>query len=198
MADRALRLSLDINIWVSYLMGIQRGHTKGAIHTVIAIVEAMKVGDRPVQLIVSVEMLDTLDRILINAGFSNALVRSFTAKIVNLVRGGPELLDPYLLISGRDQLGMRDREDAGVLATAISARADLLLTDNLDDFRTNDCSLINTRTLRSHGRDRQLFSIFHERQDGVSLVVAHPIDAANWFLEGLAITPAAIRLKYQA
>jgi hypothetical protein len=92
---------------------------------------------------------------------------------------------------------MHARVAAGVPAAAIAGRADLLLTDNLDDFRTRDCSIINTRILRTHGRDRQLFSILYERQDGVSLVVAHPIDAANWLQDGFDITPASIRQRYQ-
>jgi len=39
--------------------------------------------------------------------------------IIDLMKSGPEYLDPYLTISGRDQLCMHDTGDAGVLATAI-------------------------------------------------------------------------------
>lgn len=145
----------------------------------------------------SLEMLDTLERVLARIGLPLEEAREAVGSIASIMMAGPEHLTPYLLISGRDQLTLHDREDAGVLATAISARVNLLITDNLKDFQTSDGEVINTRILRSKPTERQLFTILHERQDGVSLVVAHPIDAANWLLEGLLITPEAIRARYR-
>jgi predicted nucleic acid-binding protein len=197
VTERPVRLCLDVNVWISYLIGLQHGRNRGAIHTIVAMAQAMRAGERPVQLVISMEMLGTVERVLASAGFSETAIVDFSDGLLDLVRSGPELLDPYLLISGRDQLGLHDREDAGVLAMAIASRTDLLLTDNLDDFRTRGCAVVKTRQLKTGGKERQLYCIVHERQDGVCLLVAHPIDAANWLLEGLPLTPEAIRDRYR-
>ena len=88
---------------------------------------------------------------------------------------------------------MHDREDAGVLATAIAAKADLLVTNNLSDFRTKGSETIRTKSIQSKGVARQLFSVIHQRADGVSIVVAHPIDVAGWWRNGLDISAAMVR-----
>jgi hypothetical protein len=91
---------------------------------------------------------------------------------------------------------MRDREDAGVLASAIAAKVDLLVTDNLRDFQTNDSETIKTRRVASTVAQRQLFSVIHERADGISIVVAHPIDVVEWWREGHEISAAMVRRLY--
>ena len=194
----ALRLSIDINVWVAALMATQHGRTGTVAQAIVAAVRDMKIADRPVQLVVSLEMADTLERVLTRIGFAGPIAHDFANSIVELMKAGPDQLDPYLLVSGRDQLGMHDREDAGVLATAIAARADVLVTDNLRDFQTNDSEIINTRTVQSNGIVRQIFCIIHERGDGVSLVVAHPVDVIAWLREGHEITPDTVRRLYRA
>lgn len=134
----SLRLCIDVNVWVAFLMAIQNGRTGTSAQAIVAIVREMKIADRPVQLVVSLEMADTLERVLTRVGFTAARSHDFANSIVDLMKAGPDHLDPHLLISGRDQLGMHDREDAGVLGTAIAAKVDLLVTDNLRDFQTND------------------------------------------------------------
>jgi hypothetical protein len=110
------------------------------------------------------------------------------------MRTGPEAFDPYLLPESGRHLPMKDEEDAGILASAIAARIDLLVTNNLDDFQTKDAERIQTReiTLRKEP-PKQLFSILYERNDGVSIVIAHPIDALAWLRDGIRPTPEAIR-----
>jgi predicted nucleic acid-binding protein len=139
----------------------------------------MKFGDRPVQLIISLAIADALERVLTRVGSSAARSHDFASSVIDLMKARPEQLDPHLLISGRDQPGMHDREDAGVLATAIAAKADLIVTDNLRDFQTNDSEAIATRTVRSGMVRRRLFSVIVERADGVCVVVAHPIDVVD-------------------
>ena len=44
---------------------------------------------------------------------------------------------------------MPDVEDAGVLATAVGAKADILVTDNLKDFTTKDASAVETQVVNT-------------------------------------------------
>jgi predicted nucleic acid-binding protein len=194
---KALRICIDVNVWVAYLMAIQNGRKETSAQSVIAVAREMKFGDRPVQLIISLEMADTLERVLTRVGFSAARSHDFASSVIDLMKAGPEQLDPHLLISGRDQLGMHDREDAGVLATAIAAKADLIVTDNLRDFQTNDSETIKTRMVRSGAVRRRLFSVIVERTDGVSIVVAHPIDVIDWLRNGREISAVMVRQQYR-
>ena len=200
MADapprRALHLCVDINVWVAFLMAAQAGRTGTSAQRIVAAARDMKLADRPIQLVMSLEMADTLERVLTRVGFSAARAHDFANAAIDLVRAGPDRLDPHLLVSGRDQLAMHDREDAGVLALAIAAKVDLLVTDNLKDFRTKDGETIKTRVVNSRSAKRQLFSVIHERTDGVSIVVAHPIDAADWLRDGREISAAMVRKQY--
>jgi hypothetical protein len=178
-------------------MALQTGRIGTSAQKIVAVARDMKIADRPAQLVVSLEMVDTLERVLTRVGFTAAHAHDFANSIVDLMKAGPNQLDPHLLISGRDQLGMHDREDAGVLASAIAAKVDLLVTDNLRDFQTNDSETIKTRMVPSRGALRQLFSVIHEREDGVSIVVAHPIDVVDWWREGHEISAAMVRRQYR-
>lgn len=196
-APKALRICIDVNVWVAFLMAIQNGRKETSAQSIVAVAREMKFGDRPVQLIISLEMSDTLERVLTRVGFSTARSHDFASSVIDLMKAGPEELDPHLLISGRDQLGMHDREDAGVLATAIAAKADLIVTDNLKDFKTNDSETIETRTVRSGKVQRRLFCVIVERADGVSVVVAHPVDVVDWLRTGREISAAMVRQQYR-
>ena len=196
-APKAFRICIDVNVWVAYLMAIQNGRTGTSAQAVIAVAREMKFGERPVQPIISLEMADTLERVLTWVGFGAARSHDFATSVIDLMKAGPEQLDPHLLISGRDQLGMHDREDAGVLATAIAAKADLIVTDNLRDFQTNDSEAIATRTVRSGMVRRRLFSVIVERADGVCVVVAHPIDVVDWLRNGREISAVMVRQQYR-
>jgi hypothetical protein len=83
------------------------------------------------------------------------------------------------------------------MASAIAARVDLLITDNLDDFAIKDAERVATQSVRRRGGSRQqLDALIFERSDGVSLVIAHPIDAIEWLGEGMRPTADAIRKRY--
>ncbi|MDQ0473815.1 PIN domain-containing protein [Labrys wisconsinensis] len=188
-----MRLTIDVNVWVAHLMATQHRRSGTAAQAIVAIAGGMQLSGRPVQIVVSLEMLDTLERVLIRLGFSAAAAADFGSALVELMKTGPEALDPDLLLSGRDQLDIHDREDAGVLATAIAGRVDLLVTDNLADFETKDSERIETQVVTSGGRERQLFALIHERQNGVSLLVAHPFDVLDWIARGIDLSAAAVR-----
>ena len=58
----------------------------------------MKVGDRPVRLVMSIEMMDTLKRVILRIGMSSERAHEFVLTIIDLMKSGPEYLDPYLAI----------------------------------------------------------------------------------------------------
>ena len=77
-------------------------------------------------------------------------------------------------------------EDADTLASSIATRVDRLVTNNLDDFTIKGFSRVDTRERLSPGHPaRQLFALVYDRNDGVSTVIAHPIDALDWLRQGL-------------
>ena len=192
-----LRICLDVNVWIAYLLALQHGRTGTAPMRLVAMVQAFAAGEIPLQLTVSQEMLGTLETVLRRQGLPDRLADAFPRVVDGLMRVGPEKLNPPVLTAGRDQLAMNDREDAGVLAFCIADRVDLLVTDNLVDFVTNDSERRNTQRVgRSNGTTRQLFTLLHERADGVSLVVAHPIDAVAWLANGCRPNPGSLRQRY--
>jgi predicted nucleic acid-binding protein len=156
----------------------------------------LRTSEYPAQVAISLEMMDSVERVLVRRGISDIVAREFMQTVLHLVKTGPEQLDPYLLLSGRDQFAVSGREDAGVLATAIAAKARLLVTANLKDFVTNDGEIVETQIIKAGSARRQLFAILHERADDVSLVVAHPVDVLDWLSSRMEITPASIRLQY--
>jgi hypothetical protein len=102
-----------------------------------------------------------------------------------------------LLPEGGGSIGMTDIEDAGVLASSIAARADVLITNNLDDFAIKDAERIDTREINLRGeRPRRLYALIYERNDGVRIVIAHPIDALDWLRQGIRPTPDGVRGAY--
>ena len=196
ISPRPLRICLDINVWVSAALATQNGRTRSAALAMKNWIVTGKLLGRPVQLVMGVEMIDTLTEVLLRVGIPSRPAAAFGARLIELMKSGPEALDPLLLLSGRDQIAMHDREDAGVLATAIAARVDLLVTDNLTDFVTNDSVSFNTRVVKPAAGERQLLTILHEQQDGVALVVAHPLDVREWVRGGFLISADSVRLVY--
>ncbi|MCJ2138347.1 PIN domain-containing protein [Methylobacterium sp. J-026] len=192
-----LRVCLDVNVWIAYLLALQQGRVGTVPMRLVAMVQAGAAGTIPLQLMVSQEMLGTLEHVLKRLGLPDHLAEGFPQAIDGLMRVGPETLDPALLTAGRDQLAMRDREDAGVLAFCMVDRVDLLVTDNLADFLTKDSERRETQLVtRTNGITRQLFVLLHERVDGVSLAVAHPIDAVAWLAADFWPDLASLRQRY--
>lgn len=185
--NRPLRVLLDVNIWVGNLIATEKGRSGTANQELVsALTRGVWGNSSESQLIVSFEMMDTLERVLDIRGFASDKVRSYVDLIPELMRFGPEEIDPYLVLAGRDQIAIHDREDSGVLATAIAASADLLVTDNLEDFQTNDTTRIDTRW--SDTENRQLFAAYLNNGT-TELIVAHPFDVVGWIRDGLDFEP---------
>lgn len=191
-------LAVDVNVFVADLLSRRRGRQGSLAWTLVQAVREGRFGDVPLQLAMSQEMLGTLERVLVRLGVEPDTSHEFVESVGEIMRTGPSPMEPYLLVAGRDQLTASDREDAGVLASAILARADLLVTDNLDDFRTNDGEVVPTRSVSTRdGGSRDLYAIVFERADGVALVIGHPLDVVDWLRSGLRPTPEAIRQLYR-
>lgn len=194
----ALRVCLDINIYIARQLAAQSRRAGGAASALVDIARDMTCEAGPVQLVMSLQMIGTLEDVLGRLKFQPQSISDFTAALVGLMKMGPEGFDPFLS-PGSGGLAMKDTEDAGVLASRIASRVHLLVTDNLDDFRFNDVERIVTREIpRRDGRKFQLYAVIYERNDGVGIVIAHPIDALEWLRMGLRPTPDAIRSHYGA
>jgi predicted nucleic acid-binding protein len=187
--QRPLRVLLDVNIWLGNLIAYDRGHVGTANQELVSKLSRgeWRTSVRQSQLVASFELLDTLERVLRRLNAPEYKIRAYVDAIPDIMRFGPEELDPYLLLAGRDQLAMHDREDAGILATAFASGTDLLITDNLDDFVTKDSVVLDTQK-SAVTRHRQLFAIRHQR-DGVDLIVAHPFDVLGWLRHDLDFEP---------
>lgn len=188
-----LRVLLDVNIWIANLMATGRGRRGTTAQRIVSMIANGRWGDggREVQLVVSLDMLDTVEQVLERLGASSVNAQAYAEAVRDIMKHGPEELDPYLLLGGREQFAIADVEDAGVLATAFAARAHLVVTDNLKDFRTKESLRVDTRIVATSAGQRQLHALRHRRTD-VDLIVAHPLDVMSWLERRIDFEPASL------
>jgi predicted nucleic acid-binding protein len=188
--SRPLRVLLDVNILVSDVLGRTAGKRNTTSQKLVDAVLAGALADQPMQLIISIAMLDTFQNVLIRMGASTRVASDAALALLDITRNGPDALDPYLLVDTSDvTFALADREDAAVLATAFAARADLLLTDNLADFENKGCIMVPTSKVHhSDGRTRQLGCQIHRSATGHRLIVAHPLDVLARAARGQSLT----------
>lgn len=191
----AVRLCLDVNVWLAYLLSESRGRTGTASHALVQMVSDMRAGPVPLQLVVPSAILMTLQDVAIRKGVAMDKIAQLTDAIIEIALWGPERLDPFLFF-GAETLQVKDSEDAGVLAGALSAKADFLITDNLVDFENKDASIYDTQIIRVGQRARQLSAIIHEHPNGATVVVAHPYDFLDWVRRGVDLAPGMVRSNY--
>jgi PIN domain len=180
---------------------VQRhGRPGSAASRIIDAIRKHEWNQTPLQLVVSVQMLDMLRHVLIlHRGAEPRLAELYVEAVEDLARVGPEKLDPHLVLAGQERFPIKEREDRGVFAVAMVAMADLLVTGNLRDFLTPKCEAIETRTIKGRGGKRHLHVLhvqIHARPDGGRLLVADPVDAIAWLDEKIEITADAIRAHY--
>jgi predicted nucleic acid-binding protein len=188
-----LRVVLDVNIWVANALATARGRQGSAVRKIVAAVTSGRWADngRPVQLVISHQMLDTLALVLERLGSSVEVTDEYADAVKAIMKFGPEELDPHLLLGGRERFALTDLEDAGVLATAFAASATLLVTDNLKDFETGDALRANTSVVKSTSGSRQLYALRYQVAD-VDLVIAHPFDVIAWLDERVELDSDAL------
>jgi predicted nucleic acid-binding protein len=182
-----MRICVDLNVWVSDQLAFAGGRSDTSASQVINAVNARRFGSLPLQLVMSMQMLDNLRIVLIERAFIDAIEAT--------IRTGPDRLDPYLIMGGAAKFALSDREDREVLATAFAGEAELLVTSNLKHFRTDKCEVVETTTVKTRKGPRQLHAQIHTSGDRW-LIVADPIDVADWIRRGIGVDPSMLRNIY--
>lgn len=191
--DRPVRVVLDVNIFVGNIIAHDRGHTGTATQTLVSMVSSQKWGmtDRA-QLVISFEMIETLETVLRRLQFSEDHIQAYSGSLIDIMKYGPDGLDPYLILGGEERFAMSDIEDAGVLATAFGARADILVTDNLRDFTSKDASVIDTQVVDTRSAGKRTLQALRYEIAPADLIVAHPFDVMHWMRLGYDFTPGIL------
>jgi hypothetical protein len=191
--DRPVRVLLDVNIFVGNIMAYDRGHRGTATQTLVSMVSSQKWGlYDSAQLVISFEMIDTLETVLRRQGFPGHRIKAYTASIIDIMRYGPDFLDPYLILAGDERFAIADAEDAGVLAAAFGANVDILVTDNLRDFASKDAAVVDTQVIETKASGQRTLQAFRYQIGAADLVIAHPFDVMRWMRQGHDFTPATL------
>ncbi|TCQ12310.1 PIN domain-containing protein [Rhizobium sp. PP-F2F-G36] len=191
--DRPVRVLLDVNIFVGNIMAHDRGRKGTATQTLLSMVSSQTWGmNARAQLVISFDMIDTLETVLRRLDFTEDRITAYSGSIIDIMKYGPEALDPYLILGGEERFAMPDVEDAGVLATAIGTGADILVTDNLRDFATKDASVIDTQVVNTTASGQRTLQALRYQIGGADLIVAHPFDVMQWMRLGYDFTPETL------
>lgn len=191
-----LRIVFDVNFYVRLIKNRIQQRTGTAVQQVFSAIESGHVCGRPVQIVASYKMLDTMIGVLERLSIPAAIADQFERAIIDAMMAGPEELHPHMVLGGTPDLRVHDVEDGAILAAAYAARAHLLVTDNLTDFMPERCEIFETAILASpDGSQRSLTCQIIRRQGTHELVVAHPIDLAAWLRDQMPLTPENIRQR---
>ncbi|TCQ28929.1 PIN domain-containing protein [Rhizobium sp. PP-CC-3G-465] len=191
--DSPVRVLLDVNIFVGNIMAHDRGRKGTATQTLLSMVSSQTWGmNARAQLVISFDMIDTLETVLRRLDFTEDRITAYSGSIIDIMKYGPEALDPYLILGGEERFAMPDVEDAGVLATAIGTGADILVTDNLRDFATKDASVIDTQVVNTTASGQRTLQALRYQIGGADLIVAHPFDVMQWMRLGYDFTPETL------
>jgi hypothetical protein len=141
-------------------------------------------------------MMDTLSDVLQRLSVPTQVADDFGHAIIDAMKAGPEELDPHVILGETSDLRLQDAEDGGVLATAFAGRAHVLITDNLTDFMPEGCEVFETTTLKFQDGSRRVLTCQIVRwPDNHEVVVAHPVDFADWISKQFDPTPRNIRKR---
>jgi predicted nucleic acid-binding protein len=196
MTGEPLRVVLDVNIYVRLVKAKQKERSGTASQRIFAALQTGRLCGRPAQIVASYRMMDTLAGVLRRLSVPEEEAEEFGQAVLAVMKAGPEELSPHIILGGTPDLTLKDTEDGGVLATAFAARAEVLVTDNLKDFATENCETFETTRIRfASGSKRILTCHILRRPDGVEVVVAHIIDFAAWIDETFDPTPENVRKR---
>lgn len=188
---------LDVNVLVAAQNANRAGRAATISQRALQYVTSGTIHGTPVQIAVSFKMIDTFRDVLLRNGYRADAVESAADALIDLMRHGPRMIDPYMVFGGTPDPSLRDVEDGGVLATALAARADVLVTNDLSDFAVADCEVFNTSVARrADGKTRQLSCQIHTRTNGRTLLVAHPVDFVHWVERQVDMSPSWIRSTF--
>jgi PIN domain len=191
--DRPVRVLLDVNIFVGSIIAYDRGHRGTATQTLVSLVSGQQWGnDDRAQLVISFEMIETLETVLRRMHFPEDRIKAYTGSLIDIMRYGPDLLDPYLILGGEERFAIADVEDAGVLATAFGAGVDILVTDNLRDFASKDAAVLDTHVVNTKASGERRLQALRYEIGTSDLIIAHPFDVMQWIRSGYDFTPAKL------
>ena len=170
-----LRLCLDLNVWVADFLGTRRGRRGGSSPWLTDAVRSGACQAGPLQLVVSLGMLDRLALVLMREFQVEADAAETLARAIGSVASfGPAGDHPHAVVGG-GVYPLRDEEDRHVLEVAVAGEADLLVTANMADFETADILKI--------GDDARIR--LYPRPGQTTLVIAHPDLARDWLRAGV-------------
>jgi predicted nucleic acid-binding protein len=193
---KIIRLCVDLNVWIRYLLGVRRGVVRASGSSTI--LNAVKTGQSnagPVQLVISHTMLSRLEDVLVRLQFQPGDASAFCSLLRAFSDRGPHGVPPYIILGGgtspsaESRMPMYDAynplsipsrsddEDGRVLDTAIAGRADILATYNFDDFQTPSTDLLERGQL-------QIYRAAHH-----SIMIAHAQRVAEFMTTGQYPSP---------
>jgi hypothetical protein len=192
-----MRICVDLTVWIQDEYVQRAARPASAAARIIDAVKRRDWNGTPLQLVISVQMLDRLRHILTSyRGVEASRADLYVEAIEDLTRTGPERLNPHLLLAGRERFPLRDSEDGGIFAVAMTSRVDLLVTANLRDFFTEDCEAIEAQKTAGRGGTRDLHVQIHRRPDGGAMILADPVDVVSWLDDRMEVTADAVRTRY--
>jgi PIN domain len=78
----AIRVCLDVNLWIAHLLAVQNSRVGGSVSGLVRIVRDMTCAAGPVQLVISWEMLGTLEGVLARLKFDPQSILANTAALI--------------------------------------------------------------------------------------------------------------------
>jgi hypothetical protein len=203
MSDRLIRISLDINVLVADLLGTIKGRKGTAARYLVDAVRNGECDAGPAQLITSVPVIENWANVLMRLFNYDKDSAEETAWLLHdYALEGPLALRPSIIVgAGHIPFASEEEElaaarthlnassaklfdeitdDRHVLLGAIGGEADLLATNDVDDFHRGPAQSFS-------GRDVMLFPTAAS-----SLVIGRPSFLAFWLRQG--VIPDAVFL----
>jgi predicted nucleic acid-binding protein len=183
-----LRVVLDVNVWVANYLASSRGRGGTSCQALVdmAIGGHCRLG--PLVSHISLPMLDTLQAVL-QREFDISAELAEAARNVAQDAGLPPL--PPLLVLGGGLQPMQDKEDAGVLETALAAGAEMLVTANMKDFTPGPNGDIDAEIIRTRNGVADVL-LFRTAKAPEGLVITTPFAAKAWLVDGYLPPPGIL------
>lgn len=186
---KIIRLCVDLNVWVRYLLSVRRGTVwPSASATILDAVKTGRSHAGPVQLVISHAMLSRLEDVLVRLQFQPGDASAFCSLIRSFAQRGPRGAAPYVVLGGGTSPSAESRmpiydpydpsavpprsddEDGRILDTAVAGRANILATYNFADFRTPNTDVLEPDQLQIYRAAHHSVMIAHARRVAEFLV----------------------------
>ena len=177
---QAIRLCVDLNVWVRYLhASVRPSERKTATQAIVGAVQAGRCTAGAIQLVVSHTMLSRLEDVLVRLDYGPGDASAFCSNIGTISRRGPAGVAPDVVlgsgVASTTEATMpiynsydpsvvpprADDEDGRVLDTAIAGRAHILATLNFEDFQSPDAAVIKPGRMQVYRAAHHRVAIVH-------------------------------------